>query len=301
MIEPGQIQLTVAESDEELEAWRQVRLAVQPGERTAPVEELQRRRQEEPYRLYLLAYRGDELVASGFAGKSDLGHGSVMPLVPEARRGRGLGSPILERLAEHVRAQGFTAIGGMIDGSDEHSVGWALRRGFEEIDRQVEMVRTLDGPLPEPAPVPGIEFTTIEARPELLEQAYDLACEGYADLKLATGTIFVPLDEWLCDEATLPGGSFVALADGEIVGYAGLMAWPGDASRSEHGLTVVRRAWRRRGLATGLKTRELAWAAQNGLRELVTWTQTGNEALQGVNAQLGYETRSVVLSVRREL
>jgi GNAT superfamily N-acetyltransferase len=295
------IELAVARTDEELESWRQVRLAVQPGERTAPVEEIRRRLREEPYRLYLLAYRDGELVASGFAGKSDLGHASLMPLVPEQNRGQGLGSALLERLVEHAREQGFTAVGGLVDGADEHSVGWALRRGFEEIDRQVEMVRTLEGPLPEPPPLEGVEFVTIEERPELLEQAYDLAREGYADLKLAVGEVSVGLEEWLRDEATLAGGSFVALDNGEIVGYAGLMAWPGDASRSEHGLTVVRRAWRRRGLATALKSRELAWASRNGLRELVTWTQTGNEALQGVNERLGYETRSVVLSVRKDL
>ena len=70
---------------------------------------------------------------------------------------------------------------------------------------------------------------------------------------------------------------------------------------AEHGLTVVRRAWRRRGLATALKARELAWASENGLRELVTWTQRGNEALQAVNERLGYGVRSVSLSVRRPL
>jgi mycothiol synthase len=294
------IALRVAENEEDLEAWRSVRLAVQPGERTAPVEELQRRRQES-YRLYLLAYRDGELVATGFAGKSDLGHGSVMPLVLEEHRSQGLGSAILERLVEHVRSEGFSQVGGMVDGHDAHSVGWVARRGFEEIDRQIEMVRTLDGPLAEPPPYPGVEFATIEERPELLEQAFDLASEGYSDLKLAVGTISVPLDEWLRDEATLPGGSYVALADGEIVGYAGLMAWPGDDTRSEHGLTVVRRAWRRRGLASALKARELAWASRNGIRELVTWTQTGNEALQGVNEGLGYVLRSVVISLRKEL
>jgi mycothiol synthase len=294
------IDLRVAQTDEELEAWRSVRLAVQPGERTAPVEELQRRRLER-YRIYLLAYRQGKLVASGFAGKSDLGHGSLMPLVLEEHRGQGLGSAILDRLLEHVRGQGFTQAGGQIDGTDAHSVGFARRRGFEEIDRQVEMVRTLDGPLPEPPPFPGVEFVSIEERPELLQQAYPLAREGYADLKLAVGSVSVPLDEWLRDEATLPGGSFVALADGEIVGYAGLMAWPGDDTRSEHGLTVVRRSWRRRGLATALKARELAWASRNGVGELVTWTQRGNEALQGVNEGLGYETRSVVLSLRKQL
>ena len=47
---------------------------------------------------------------------------------------------------------------------------------------------------------------------------------------------------------------------------------------AEDGLTVVRRDWRRRGLATALKRRELAWAAGNGIREVVTWTQRGTRA-----------------------
>jgi RimJ/RimL family protein N-acetyltransferase len=89
--------------------------------------------------------------------------------------------------------------------------------------------------------------------------------------------------------------------DGEVVGYAGLTEWPDDATRAEHGLTVVRRDWRRRGLATALKARELAWASRAGLRELVTWTQTGNEALQGVNARLGYSVRSVSVSVWKQI
>ena len=94
------LELEVAESDEQLEAWRQVRLVVQPGERTAPVEETRRRIAREPFRLYLLAYDDGELVGSGFAGRSDLGQGNVMPLVPEERRGRGIGSAILDRLIE---------------------------------------------------------------------------------------------------------------------------------------------------------------------------------------------------------
>ena len=57
----------------------------------------------------------------------------------------------------------------------------------------------------------------------------------------------VSLDEWLRDEATLPGGSMVALADGEVVGYAGLIAWNDDETRAENGLTVVDRAWRGQG------------------------------------------------------
>jgi GNAT superfamily N-acetyltransferase len=109
---------------------------------------------------------------------------------------------------------------------------------------------------------------------------------------VADGTATIELDDWLRDEATHPGGSFVALADGEIVGFSGLMRHDNDGV-AEDGLTVVRRDWRRRGLAHALKARELAWAAENGLREIVTWTQRGNDGMRSLNERLGYEYRNV--------
>src|SRR6185369_1532703 len=121
-----------------------------------------------------------------------------------------------------------------------------------------------------------------------LPRAHPIAEQGFADLALTTGPARIPLEEWLREEASVPGGSMVALADGAIVGYAGLIAWNDDDTRAEHGLTVVERQWRGRGLATALKRRQLAWAARNGIREVVTWTQLGNEAMQRVNANLGY-------------
>jgi GNAT superfamily N-acetyltransferase len=63
----------------------------------------------------------------------------------------------------------------------------------------------------------------------------------------------------------------------------------------------VRRAWRGRGLARALKESTIAWAAEHGIREVYTWTQTGNENMQEVNARLGYVTRDISINVRREL
>ena len=103
------------------------------------------------------------------------------------------------------------------------------------------------------------------------------------------------------EEATLPAGSFVALADGEIAGFAGLMNWPDDPTKAEHGLTVVRRDWRGRGLASAMKEREIAWAAANGIRCLVTYTQTGNENMQAVNARLGYVITATSINFTRSL
>ena len=50
-----------------------------------------------------------------------------------------------------------------------------------------------------------------------------------------------------------------------------------------------------------LKRMTLAWAAENGLREIYTWTQRGNEGMRAVNEKLGYVTRTVSIRVRGSL
>jgi GNAT superfamily N-acetyltransferase len=65
---------------------------------------------------------------------------------------------------------------------------------------------------------------------------------------------------------------FVAIADGEVIGCAGLLPDPDQPGRAEHALIAVRRDWRRRGVATALKRTTLAWAAAKGFTEVCTWT-----------------------------
>jgi GNAT superfamily N-acetyltransferase len=216
---------------------------------------------------------------------------------PDARR-RGVGTRLLRECLEFVASLGLERVSGQA--IDPGSKEFAERFGFVETDRQVEQVRPLNGeiaidPLPD-----GIEVVTIAERPDLLEATYPLARdEGYTDLALE-GSISIPLDEWLHDEATLPEGSFVALRDGGIVGYSGLMAHDNEGV-AEDGLTVVSREWRRRGLAKALKQRELAWARDAGLREVVTWTQTSNDRMRAVNERLGYEYRDVAITMSAAL
>jgi hypothetical protein len=42
-----------------------------------------------------------------------------------------------------------------------------------------------------------------------------------------------------------------------------------------------------------LKRLELAWAAEHGFTEVLTWTQRRNEGMRAVNERLGYEYRTV--------
>jgi mycothiol synthase len=282
---------------DELEAYAAVWNALTPEEPVS-AEQQRDRLERDPRRLHLLAEEAGTAVGCGFAGPSDShGRGFLQPRVlPESRR-RGIGSALLRELAAHLHTQGFETASSHVDGNDPGSLAFAEQFGFEEVDRQVEQVRTV-GDEPRAEPPPGITFVTIAERPELLRESYDLASEGYADLATEFEVV-VPLEDWLRDEATLPEGSFVALAGDEIVGYSGLCRRPDGTA--EDGLAVVRRAWRRRGLATALKRAKLAWAAGNEIREIVTWTQRGNEGMRAVNERLGYVYRSVSVSVRASL
>ncbi len=291
------IEVRRAESDADLEGWIRVKRAVLPNESAWTVEDFRTRLT--PDRTVLVAELEGEIVGAGLGGRSDdPARGYVAPRVhPESRR-RGVGTELLGRLLEFVESLGLVRVSGQV--TDAGSKAFAERFGFVESDRQVEQVRCLDGEIALD-PIPDeVEVVTIAERPELLEAAYPLARdEGFPDLAL-DGSISIPLDEWIRDEATLPDGSFVALAEGEIVGYSGLMAHDKEGV-AEDGLTVVSRAWRRRGLAKALKQRELAWAREAGLREVVTWTQTGNDGMRAVNERLGYEYRDVGITMAATL
>jgi GNAT superfamily N-acetyltransferase len=292
------ITLRTAETDADFEAVRAVRMAVLPDERTATVEEI--RATQTPERLMLVAELDGELAGSGVADRSSfVGRCFVAPRVLPHMRRRGVGTALLDALTAHARRLEAEEMVALVEGGDPGSLAFAERFGFEEVDRQVEQVKRL-GDEPEPELPPGVELKTIAERPDLLAEAYELALEGYADLALPW-PVTVTLEEWLREEATHPGGSFVALAGGEIVGYSGLMADADDATRAEDGLTVVRRDWRRRGLAVALKRAELAWAASTGIREVYTWTQRGNEGMRSANERLGYVYRHVSLTMRAPL
>jgi RimJ/RimL family protein N-acetyltransferase len=289
------IELRASETDADYEAWLGVRRAVLPHERAPSLDEL--KASIGPNDLHLLADLDGELAGSGLMNRSDTGRAHLAPRVLPDRRGRGIGSALLQRLAAHAVGLGYTAAGSHVPGDDERSIAFARRFGFEEERRDIQQVLGVNGV--EPRDVDGIDFVPIEARPELVEAAYPLAQQGYADMPIEG--VDISLESWLAEEATLPGGSFVAFEGEEIVGFAGLIRWDGNPTKAEHGLTVVRRDRRRRGLASALKERQIAWAAANGIRQLVTYTQTGNENMQAVNARLGYVTTDVSIVFARNL
>jgi mycothiol synthase len=291
------ITIRLVDSDEDYAAWRQVRLAVVPNERADSVENL--RAQAGPQHQFLLAEVDGELAGSGVVGKADLaGSGAITARVLPGWRRRGVGTAILRVLAGRAAEMGFGVVGSNVE--DLGSVSFAERYGFREVDRQVEQVRVI-GDEPAPRVPDGVEIVQVSARPELWRAVYPtVGAQAFQDMAQIS-PLDVSLEQWERDWISDPDAMFVALADGEVIGCAGLLPGPDDPGRAEHALTSVRRDWRRRGVAAALKRCCLAWAANHGLREVYTWTQRGNDDMRALNTHLGFTTRTESLTMHAGL
>jgi GNAT superfamily N-acetyltransferase len=292
------IELRTVAGDADLAAWAELKSTVVPNE---PVTPEQLRASDEPGRVLLLAEHDRVLAGCGIAAPSHFGGlAFVAARVLPAYRRRGVGTALVRALADHARALGRDGMNAFVYSDEPHSIAFVEHFRLAEVDYQLEQARGV-GDEPPPLVPDGIELASLAGRrEELLNAVWPVALEGYADLPVP-GEVTYVLEEWLRDEATRPEGSFAALAGGRAVGYAGLIEHANGSAIAEHGLTVVLRDHRGRGIGRALKQAQLHWASRNGVVDLVTWTQKGNEAMQALNRSLGYVDKSKVLTYRGPL
>jgi mycothiol synthase len=292
------IALRTVESDADIEAWAALKSTVVRNE---PVTVEQLRSGDEPGRLLLLADLDGVLAGCGIAAPSSFGgRAFIAARVLPGQRRRGVGTALVRALADHGRTLGREGVNAFVYADEPHSIAFAEGHGLEEVDYQLEQVR-LVGDEAVPAIPDGIDLVSLSGRrQDLLTDLWPVALQGYADMPVP-GEVTYELERWLREEATRPDGSFAALAGGRPVGYAGLVEHAGGPATAEHGLTVVARDHRGRGIARGLKQAQLHWASQNGVARLVTWTQRGNEAMQALNRSLGYTDQSKVITYQGAL
>jgi mycothiol synthase len=285
-----------AETDADLAGYCDVWNAITPRD-PSKLEDVKRRIKREPERLYLVALEEDEFVGLGFCGpsQSPARTAAEVRVLPGHRR-QGIGSALLDRLVDHAGGLGRPQISGMVLEDDQDAISWVTNRGFEEYQRQVELSRELGSHEPAPENPRGIEI--VELDESRYEDAYAVWAECYPDMPVRPPIPAPSYDTWLEEEISGPV-TFVALDGRSVVGAAALL--DRIDGLAEHGLTAVHRSHRGKGIASALKQALIHWAAENGYRELTTWTQDGNAAMQAVNLKLGYRSRPAVINVRRPL
>jgi mycothiol synthase len=274
-------------------AWCAVWNAITPREPISP-DQVAERQERQPERLYLVA----DTVGAGLVAPSDT-PGRIFVAVrvlPEARRG-GVGSALYAELEPHALSLDPFALSTHVSEENADGRRFAENRGYREIGRQVELVRTLGGREPAGEPPPGIEITVLTE--EMRPAAYEVTKEAFADLPLPDPVPPPAWDDWIREEFDGPV-AFAAFDGEQLIGYAALMGDP-EGSVLEHGLTACLRAYRGRGIGTALKQTQIAWAAERGYRELITFTQEGNDAMRRVNEKLGYVEQPAWLMMRRDL
>lgn len=285
-----------AETDGDLEAWCEIWNAITPREPNK-LEDVKRRIERQPERLYLVAFEDGTPVGLGFAGPSQSPERTALAVrVLPAQRRRGLGSELLERVLEHAGGLGAGHASGMVFEDDPESIAWVTSRGFDEYQRQVELSRPIAAGEAQPELPDGIALDELDKR--RLEQAYAVWVEAYPDMPVRPPIPAPSYEEWLEEEVSGPV-TFIALDGDDVVGAAAVFERADGLA--EHGLTAVLRSHRGRGIATALKQALIHWASERGYRELTTWTQDGNAAMQAVNLNLGYRPRPAVINVARRL
>ena len=286
-VELSRLAIAAAETDDDLRAMIFVRNQVTPEARPT-VENLRHNLETIDGLTYVVARVERDPVACAFVEPSPGDFAVADIAVVPAARHRGIGTALLTDVSTRARGLGKNALQFEVRESDPESRSFLERRGYDHVGAEKAVSLDLEGiDAPTVEPPPGVRIVSRAEEPDLLEGMYEVCVEAEADIPGHAGTR--TFEEWRAHEIDKPSRrpelSFAAVAGDDVVGYAGLQAFGDEA---HHGLTAVKRAWRRRGIATALKRAEIAAAKEAGFRALVTESEERNLAMRRLNEKLGF-------------
>jgi mycothiol synthase len=236
------------------------------------------------------------------------GYWGELHVLPESRR-RGIGSALYGAISQVAREAGKTHLHLPASTARPDAIAFLEHRGFVVYDRWKVLGLNLVGQEPpDVQPPAGVEITSLEGRPDLVEGVHRVAAEAFADIptggeRIDPGSLEEFRKRDVDRDEIPPAGFAIALEEstGEVIGYASVMFMPGSKTRGFHDMTAVLRAWRGRGVGRALKRATIAWAIRSGLESLETGNEDRNAAMRALNDSLGYTAQPDEMSFRGPL
>ena len=268
--------------------WRQADAQADPARRTV---------------RYLALYgEPPELVGYGAFWLVHGQHYRIDLLVAPAWRRRGVGGRLLSRLVDALVERGATSLQARADEEDLETLTFLRSYGFVETQRMVRLRLELAGAKLELARQleprlarQGLALTDLAYErahtPEYLHRLHDLHVAGLPDWPRAEpgpapALAFDEFQRRFAQRALLPEGCFVARQGDLYVGYSGLAADAAAPGQLIAAGTVVRPAWRQRGIATALKLRTVAYAQRCGYASTIA--HTASPTMLAIDERLGF-------------
>ncbi len=264
-----------------------------------------------------VAAEGDQMIGYGHYGQfSDMYHPRKFYLEisvhPDHHR-QGIGSALYDHLCQALQPFEPLSLRTWVLETYSPCLAFYQKRGFIEDMRLWESI--LDLETFDSTPYHGLA-ERLEGEGLFIRSFQDLASDSLRYWK-----IFQLLEEVMSDvpypeEHTkmsfeyfqgdflspnlLPEGYLLMLAGEEYVGISNLWRFAVD-SDLQQGITGVRRAYRRRGIALALKLAGIRYAQEQGKRRIRTNNEIGNQPMLALNEKLGFVRQPAWISLRKAL
>ncbi len=224
--------------------------------------------------------------------------------VDPQHQGKGVGKAIYQLLSEELNRLGAVTLWTGIREDMPRSLSFVEKRGFHEKRRGWESILepgkvSLAGfrGYAEKASRGGIRISTLAQEqkeyPDCLKKLYDLVQEVFRDVPMPEKYTPSSYDQWLVVEMKspnlIPEGYMIAVDGPRYVGLSVVWRIQKEPQGLYQGLTGVGREYRGRGLAIALKLRVIDFARANGFDEIITYNDTMNDAMLGINMKLGFK------------
>jgi GNAT superfamily N-acetyltransferase len=221
--------------------------------------------------------------------------------VPEAERGRGVGSALLEALRDHARVLGYVGLRCAAQADDAWSVGFLERRGFTVTRRTHEMVLALDSTTA-PRSSATEHVWWLEDRGDALTGMFEVAREAAAERADFSAGFVRSEAEWRVYELGSPLVRFdltaLAVVGGRVRAYSIAQDVRGERS-VYHRAVAIAPEWADRGLGQALIAAQVERAREAGVGALVAlpWAERD----EWLFTSLDYEPRTPWLELEGPL